>query len=547
MVQKLIKIFFIGLAAFSTASICANLDTLTTSHNFFQPRSFSANLAREMLMEGSKHKDSNSWYGQFSATGVYQRSWGQSMKTTVNNKLINTTNGLGAYPFWSGTNTMSLGANVGGANLDVYQFGIGPIVTAGGSLTLNPIVYQAGADFMLIMESSAHESSFFTKIKAPVGVYNINPQLTEIATVVSPASYYAGQIALDTVTTYQPAGTMTQAFAGNLPGGQLSGQGNFIPMKYGLINGEISTGATFGDIEITTGYRFISDNDDIFSIALRASAPTGNKAQGIYMLEPIFGRGGNWGLGGYVDAHVNVWEGNNENSVQLKFIANALHLFNTDTVRSYDLIANGSGSKYLLVGSFPSGVYQNKIANLINYTTLDSTSTFAIEGDAALALTYCTRGWSFDLGYEFWGRSAETLKITGDFVNASYAVLGRQYVETTTPGQAANYCQPFAKINLSTSNGQQTTPNVTTDIATTQTQIVNAALAGNRIALADLNVAGAQQNTTSTSKIFTKATYQWMDCDYCPHLGIMSECEFSTSNNNALPQWSIALIAGTSF
>lgn len=547
MVKKSMKKLFVGLAAFSAVSICASADNLTTSRNFFQPRAFSANLAREMLMEGSKHRDSDGWYGEFSATAAYQRSWGQTPNAADGgDNLADGVNGLGVYPFWSGTNVMTVGVNTTATNLDAYQFGLGN-VTANGSITLNPIVYQAGADFMFVVGSSANEPCFFAKIKAPVGVYNINPNLTEVE--ATPAVYAAGAIDVvaSTATVTDPASTMTQALAGNLAGGQTA-QGDFTPMQFGLISGQQSTGAKFGDIEMTAGYRFVSNDDNSFSVAVRASAPTGGQATGQYMMEPIFGRGGNWGLGGYIDGHVKAWEGNNENSFQIKLMANAMHLFNSDTVRSYDLTANGVGSKYLLVADFTGNVYGNSIQNLINYSTLASTSSFGVEGDAVLSFAYVARGWTVDLGYEFWGRSAETLTITGDFAEQAYAVLGRQAVGFNNgAATAGNACQPLAQINLSAANTITTTANTGTTLATAQTSVVNATLPGNRIAAADLNLAAAQQDTALSSKVFTKVTYEWIDSDYRPHLGVMGEFELSNSNNNALPQWGVSLVGGVSF
>ncbi|MBP6869922.1 hypothetical protein KBC04_03510 [Candidatus Babeliales bacterium] len=547
MVKKSMKKLLVGLAL-SAGTISANAETLTTSTNFFQPRAFSANLAREMLMEGSKHRDSEGWYGEFSATAAYQRSWSQSVETSNDVELANSVNGLGVYPFWSGTNVMAVGSRLSSGaaafDVDAYQFGLGNIAT-NSSMTLNPIVYQAGADLMFIVGSSANEPCFFAKIKAPVGVYNINPGLTETIEPTAVA-YPAGALSVATTSDTVPAAasTMTQAFAGILSGGQ-SVEGDFTPMQYGLINGDVSTGAKFGDIEMTAGYRFISTEDNSFSVAVRAAAPTGGQATGKYMLEPIFGRGGNWALGGYVDGHVRLWEGNNENSFVMKIMANAQHLFNSDTVRSYDLTANGGGSKYLLVAHYSDDAYQGQIQNLINFTTLASNSSFGVEGDAVISFAYVARGWSWDLGYEFWGRSAETLEITGSFNNQAYAVLGNQDITLgTSPYTASNACQPLAQMNLASAapiTASSSGP------AVNQDDVVLATVAANRVALTDLNVAGAQQNTSLTSKVFTKVTYEWIDSDYRPHLGVMGEFEISNCNNNALPQWGVSLVGGVSF
>ena len=548
MVKKSMKQLFVGLAAFSyAATMSASADVLSISKNFFQPRAFSANLAREMLMQGSKHRDSEGWYGEFSATAVYQANWNQGNEQGSGVEVVN---GLGTFPFWSGSNSMSLGTNgtsgVANGDLDVYQFGLGPVTyAAGSSVTLNPAVYQAGADFMFVVGSSANEPCFYAKIKAPVGVYNINPQLSEAPLTFSAAQYAPGMLSVSTSNVSAPSANMQQAFAGNLVGGQSALSGNFIPMQYGLINGDVSSGARFGDIEMTAGYRFISNEDNSFTVAVRAAAPTGNTAQGVYMIEPIFGRGGNWGLGGYLDGHVRVWEGNHENSMVLKFMANAMHLFSADTVRSFDLINNGAGSKYLLVGNFAGGIYNGSIQNLVNVSTLGCNSSFGVEGDAVVSFSYLARGWSWDLGYEFWGRSAESLEITGDFAANTYAVLGRQAVGLNSAETPMLAAEPYAQINLAAANTNQVQSGST--VATAQGQVVNATVAGNQVQLANFDVEAAEQAAAMTSKVFTKVTYEWVESDYRPHLGLMGELEISTSNNNALPQWSIALIGGVAF
>jgi len=229
-------------------------------------------------------------------------------------------------------------------------------------------------------------------------------------------------------------------------------------------------------------------------------------------------------------------------------MANAMHLFNADTVRQYDLTANGGGSKYLLVADYSDNAYQGKIANLVNYSTLASTSSFGVEGDGVVSLCYMSGGWSADLGYEFWGRSAETLAITGTFAEQAYAVLGNQGVGQVggTPATASNACQPLAQMNLASTDASATTVTAVGP-ASAQGDVVAATTAANRIGVADLNVAGAQQTASMTSKVFSKVAYEWVESDYSPHLGLLGEFEISNSNNNALPQWGVSLVGGVSF
>ena len=231
-------------------------------------------------------------------------------------------------------------------------------------------------------------------------------------------------------------------------------------------------------------------------------------------------------------------------------MTDVMHLFETDTVRSYDLTANGGGSRYLLVADYANGVYGNSIQNAINVTTLASESSFGVEGDIAASFNYAGRGWTLDLGYEFYGRSAEELEITdGAFANQRYAVLGHQGPGLAAAGAtASNAVQPYATM-------QQATAQVVAAIApagavvpvTTPTVVGGADVAGNRISLAQLNVVAAQQQAMMTSKVFSKIAYEWENSDYVPFLGVLGEFEWSNSFNNALPQWSVAIIGGVSF
>lgn len=528
----------LSLASLTAVHVTASSSDapLTTSKGFLQPRPSSGNIAREMLMEQSaKHKQTDNWYGQFSGTAFYERVWNQNSEF----------NALGAFPFWSGTNQMSVGNNTQSsttlplslANVDAYQFGLGPVdpgTTAAG-ITLDPMVYQAGLDLMFIIGSSSLRSGFYAKAKVPLAIYNINYNLTE-QNPATAVAYSPGALSQSGFAVNDPAISMTQAFTG-FKNEQQFASGDYTPMNFGLINNISTTLIKFGDVELTVGYNYISRNDNSFTIGARASAPTGNKATGVYMLEPIVGRGGNYGMGGYTAGHVHLWEGQDNNMLTFKIMADVMHLFETKTMRSYDLISAGQGSRYLLVANYAGGQYQFEIQNLINYTTLTSNSSFGIEGDVAAGLSYASHGWSFDAGYEFYGRSAEILEITGNFNNQTYAILGRQGVALSTDGSTpSTLCQPTATIGSSV-------PREDSAIGV----VVNAVNPNNRIAISDLNIPAAQQAAYKTSKVFTKVAFEWEDTDYLPFIGVIGEFEWSQSSNNALPQWSLALVGGTSF
>jgi len=539
--RSCMKILHMSLLVLTTLAITASdsdSSEVTTSQNLFLHRAFSANIAREMMMEGHIIKtDFDGIYSFLSATGAYQRSWDQ-----------NSTTGLGARPFWSGTNSMSVGINggpivAGGpvvnpiSSLDAYQFGLGNVSTT-GQIQLNPIVYQGGSDFLLYYGSSTNDPSLFMKFKAPLGIIAINPQFTEEVNATA-TPYGAGSLQASSNTTYQPATSMEQAFAGTT---NTTLAGDFRVMEKGLINGTQKSGVKFADIELTLGYNVICDEDNLFGFGFRASGPSGNKPTGQYALEPIFGRGSSWGVGGYVVGNLKLWESHEEKYFSVNIMGTVLHLLGSNTVRSYDLTINGAGSKYLLVADYANNAYQGDIQNLINISTLNSQSGFGAEGDAAIAFQYVSQGWEFDLGYNFWGRTKETLSITDEFPIARYAILGRQQVGTGTGAAVSTLCQPSATISTSIDalGGA--------DAVNANTVALDATMPANRIAgNSAFNIAAAEQASASSSKIFSKTAYSWIDSYMSPHIGLIGEFEISTSKNNALNQWSIALVGGLYF
>ena len=528
------KRFLAGIALVAT-SACLDAAAVaaanTISANTFVGRSFSTNMATELMAEQAawKQDPNEGYHSTFQVIGQYNRNF----KSTA-------TNGIGAYPFWSGTNSMTVGNNAYGAaapapfQLDSYQFGLGAQATP-GSVELNPVLYNAGADMLFYIGAHQTERGFWAKINAAVGVASVNPQLTEPepnAGVV----YTADQM---TPTVTDPLfSTMTQAWAGDIGTYHVSA---FLGLQYGRIDGKQSTGAKFGDIDFAFGYNFLASERSHLGVAVRFTAPTGNKPTGVYVLEPVWGNGGHWGLGGELFGHATLWEGDNS-SLQLWGDFQAQHLFKAKQMRSYDLTANGVGSKYILIadcGTTGGTTYlqDTLIQQLVNASTLATNSTVGAVVDMALMLQYNCNNWQFDLGYNFAGKSKETLVLVGELAVGRWAVLGHQEIDNG--GAATNIVDQAFKM-------YEKAPTAPTagDAPSTATNIQgNAALNVNGVD----GVNGAAQAAGWSSKVFGQIAYRWSDSEYVPTLALQGSGEFSTSGNNALNQWSVGVRGGFSF
>lgn len=553
---SIVTLFFSLVTHATTNSSCCPT-TCAKSQNLYQPHAFSVSASREILLEKAawyptvEHPEN--WHGTFGVNFEYMHTFGNCCTTTTQ-----CCSSLGSLPFWAtnGGNTMTIGSNASGSDIDGYQLGLGPLAgtTSLGTVTLNPIVYQAGADFLIYVGAHSQQHGFFFKAHAPVGVININPGLTFTDTIQAipyqPGLLNYNATGATTATVPAPYANIQQAFQGGIPAGFLDAMTN------GLISINRKTSATFGDAELAIGYNFFTNQSGHVGIAARLSIPTGNTAEGVYVLEPIFGRNGHWGIGGELISHWKFWQSKNSDTkfAQFFFDGIILHLCKSQQVRSFDLKANGAGSKYLLLAKYigntahTASEFQNQILNAVNITTIGVESTFNIEGNFALGFNMHWNNWSFEIGYEGWGRSCEQLTLCATCPSTinfnEYAVLGRQtpYATSGTPLTALTLCEPLANIGESENHVNTFTPTA---------EIKDASLSANRIPqdpATALNIDGQRASQIYTSKPYAEFRYTWSENEYAPYLAIMGGAEIpNTHKNEAAKMWNLGFNGGIAF
>jgi hypothetical protein len=554
--QNLKRFFSITALVFSAAAIaddsgsCSTCPTsCATAQNLYQPHAFSASFSREIMLEKAAWfpmSDDEGWHGTFGVGFDYMHTFANCKATTADSTDTGCCTNLGSLPFWSSnnSNTMTVGGRTG-SDLDAYQLGMGPVTTT-GTVFLNPVIYQVGADFLLYIGAHKTERGFFFKVHAPVGVMNTNPNLGFTDTVEE-VVYPVGSLA-QASTTPAPYENIQAAFKGGQSAGYLQA------MVKGLISSQRTSSAKFGDAEFALGYNLFADDKKHVGIAIRFSAPTGNKAEGIYVFEPIFGRNGHWGAGGEIIAHYKFWESDSSDDkwAQLFFDGDVMHLFTSKHMRSFDLANNGAGSKYMLLGQFignaihTTSEFQNQVLNAVNITTVGVCSTFAAEGNFAIGADFHWKNWSLEIGYEGWGRTCEQLKLDcscpGSTNFNNYAVLGRQTAYAIDGTTFLGLCEPAAKIGTSQEHANT--------FATTTT-IKDACLSANRIpadANDALDIEGQRARSVYTSKPYAELRYTWTDSDYVPYLAVTGGAEIPNSHKNeAAKFWNIGLNGGIAF
>lgn len=212
------------------------------------------------------------------------------------------------------------------------------------------------------------------------------------------------------------------------------------PLQYGKVFGrEYET--RVADLSLEVGYNFLLSTWYHMGISVCGAAPTGTLRKSYFLFDPIAGNDHHWELGGNLTGHVDVWS-NEDTGRQVGFYvtAHVTHLFGSKQRRSFDLCKNGPGSRYMLlekmaaptvglnIGIFPNNVtapiqYMGRLVPAINKTTLDATVRIGAQADIVAKLYYQHRGFEADFGYNFWGRSRETLANRG-CLESGYAVKG---------------------------------------------------------------------------------------------------------------------------
>lgn len=533
---------------------------------------------------------------------------------------------LGSMPLWSGTNRLTVGNNDGRAQLDAYQLGLGNVIVdkdgIAGIIELNPKIQQYSSDLMLYYVQKKENPGIYFKIHLPLSAMTLRHGFKEIKPVVydstnaftqkttAGANVTTTTITTATVQTTNPTGTapisiatqsstpnpsstityyswrypiatddghesISAAFFGGAHSSNSLDGSHWKPfyLRKGRIEPRKQTQIRVPDITASLGYNFIAHEDGFFGLGFKFSCPTGNVPTADYMLEPIVGRAGVWGVGFECMGKYQLWQNAlDTDSLDVWVQGELLHLSSgrRPNFRSFDLKKNGPGSKYLLVQHyapeyqhlgttpFSTSVQMNpqSLHAALEITTLPVFSKFSVEGSFAALIDYNHKSWNVAVGAEVWGRSEEQLSIDiSSAVNQrhpnlnAYAVLGRQVDGYLIDGQSSElktyYCQPLAKINQSLDPVILVgTPPYVAQPTSLPTGIADARLSKNRIPeklTEALDIEGAQASSVVTGKVFGQIGYTWQDRCYMPNLALVGGVELTGTTNNAVQFWTLAL------
>src|SRR5579885_2372538 len=329
------------------------------------------------------------------------------------------------------------------------------------------------------------------------------------------------------------------------------------------------------DLELVLGYNAVCTDNGYFGLNIRTAAPTGNHPCGEFLFEPIVGNGGHWQLGGGIDTRAVMWQGEYDNSLNFYLDANITHLFKACQRRCFDLCGKPN-SRYMLAQrlttntnglggtptagdvtpadvTFSDSQFANKFSPVANLTMTKIKVSAAVQGDVALKFTYNNgSGFSYDLGYNFFGRSCEKIcrtKPTPLADGMTWALKGDAFVygfnsntDIPIPLAATESCATIHhgtnQANFSSPTYRQANANIdnpefavfdTGGVVTTLIDLVS----GERqtktsiqpifLSEADVDLQGTR---IISNKIFTHLNYSWLNREqWIPFLGLGASIE----------------------
>src|SRR5579885_1094776 len=327
------------------------------------------------------------------------------------------------------------------------------------------------------------------------------------------------------------------------------------------------------DLEMVLGYNIACSDDGYFGLNARAAAPTGNHPSGEFLFEPVVGNGGHWQFGFGIDNHAVLWHGEHDNTLSFYLDANVTHLFKACQKRCFDLCGKPN-SRYMLAErlepntqelgggpfddfeasdiAFADAQFANEFSPVANLTMTKVKVSAAVQGDVALKFTYNNgNGCSWDLGYNFFGRSCEKICRIGRTPltdGATWALKGDAFVYgfnqvtgDAVPLSATESCATihhgtnqvdFLTFDYSQANTNIDNPEFAILLIGIGTGTISDPFTNNQtitsiqpifLSEADVDLQGTR---IISNKIFTHFNYSWLNREtWVPFLGLGASVE----------------------
>jgi len=519
---KLVTYALLASSIFTLYPMCTET-TKTFGFPFFKQRPQILNIPRRM--SGEVHHlfrpDLEYVNGSVSLAAEYTRSFKSEE--------------LGEYLFFNGTNTMRFGeAGAPGVDVARREFLLGQGFEA--DITTNPRVQNFIFELAFHLGLDEWVKNLYFDIQAPVAWTKWDMNFEE--TLIAPGGMIAqGQVGNNGGPIKAPFKNIIQAWNGQRTVAQVEDTMNFARVDGG------QTELKLADMMFTVGYNFVNKKDVHFGAQIRIIAPTGTTPDAEFLFEPIAGDAHHTAVGGGIDGHFTLQRPCKTSSVSVYYFGQVFTMLSKNQARTYDLKVNGPGSRYLLIKRFDDlNLYDQAIIRGPNVLTFPSDVKIPVEAEATVLFNYKNCHWTYNIGYDVWGRSKESIDLDEGFPTEAPFFGVKGSTNTVDPGLIPPGFMgvPTANFTASRSTIKGTNDQVDIDPITglpTAVYLIND----------DIDIEGAEAPAALSHKIFGYIGYEWPTCDLSPFVGLGGEVEFSGIRNTALNQWGVWVKGGFYF
>lgn len=341
--------------------------------------------------------------------------------------------------------------NRGNADWLAEYFGLAPDFQS--TITLQPEVRNYLVDFDFYFGLDQWVEGLYFRIHAPVVHTHWDLGAKEIVQEKGVQGYEAGYFASEAISRDQLNDKALDFFSGK--NFKFNGLDNVtierLKNSRWAVNGNCSSilkETKFSDVIFALGWNFLLCEDYHLGLNIRGSAPIGTKPgsgdNGCFLFQPVIGNGHHWEAGAGLTSHAILWRDCNcDRYFGVYLDANITHLFKTGQYRDFDL-CNGPNSRYALAmklgtpildglrgnsdmatadialplcqtgptGGYtePSAQFKNTYTPIANLTRLKVDVSSSIQTDITLLFDYTSCGFSWDIGYNFWGIGCEKIQ-----------------------------------------------------------------------------------------------------------------------------------------
>lgn len=298
------------------------------------------------------------------------------------------------------------------------------------AITFKPLVQNILVNFDFYFGFDRWCNGLYMRLYGPVVNNRTNLEATENTIAKgadAPDAYSAGFIRPTAVPRSDLFDNALEFFAGNP---LTITDVKYDPLLFAKMNGCGNKSKTgFAELRGELGWNWLKDNYRL-GFNIQAAAPTGTRPNAEFLLEPQVGNGHHWELGGGLKGAWTMWRSEDEEK-HFDFIVEAdiTHLFNAKQRRTFDLktkpnsrymlaeklSANTAATVNPLTGVSASGFQATgEYSPVANFSTRDVKVSIGVQGDLVAMFTYTVRGFTWDLGYNFWGMSHEKISLSCD-------------------------------------------------------------------------------------------------------------------------------------